>query len=260
MSSEIDSGGTETMLPSDYASDETTSLLVYAPIKNDVETSRPVSIQSSRSQQQHQQQRDKSLKNGSKPMLIRQDCMSSRLSVSSPRPLLSSMGGMVNVGSEESGTSVPMEENGVRSVPDIELHCRLNDGGSPHLLGDGSGGLFYGNGTQSPRLRARGSSVTSYGHLNPNSQYKYDRRRESHSRLLSMPRSVSRESIRSIGNQHIYQCTPYSIAPAVLLTTTSSNCRVIRQSSQPESSLGRFLSHSRIFRNKNKQDFFFFFN
>lgn len=237
MNAEIDSGGPETVPNPEYASDETTTLLVRLPAGSEVD----ISSASQLPNQRAPQERETSYKSGSKPMLIRQDCTTSRLSVSSPRPLLPSPGGIGCVGSEESAASVGMEENGVRSVPDIELHCRKNENNAFGIPREGgSGRLFHANGVSSPRLRIRGSSVTGYGHLSPHYKSRCDCRRESHSRLSSFPRSVSRESVRSIGNQHVYQCTPYSAPPAVLLTTTSSSSRVIRQSSQPESSLGKY--------------------
>lgn len=240
MSTEVDSGGPETVPNPDYASDETTSLLVCMSVNSDADSSRVSQFKSPRPQE-----RESTFKNGNKPMLIRQDCTTSRLSVASPRPLLSSSGGIGCVSSEESGTGVVFEENNVRSVPDIELHCRMNEDGSIATPKDGGNGadFFHPNGISSPRLRVRGSSVTSYGHLSPRSRCRCDLRRESNSRLSSLARSISRESVRSIGNQQVYQCTPYSAPPAVLLTTTSSSSRVIRQSSQPETSLSKFVKY-----------------
>lgn len=235
MSADVDSGGTEAVANSDLGSDETSTLLVCTP-----ETTRNTQFQSP-----GLQDREPPYKNGNKPVLIRQDCTTSRLSVAPPRPLLSSSVGIGCVESEESGTGVLVEESSVRSVPDIELHCRMNDVGSLAMVRDGScgGSLLQRNGVASPRLRVRGSSVVSYGHLSPYVRCKCDHMREPQCRLTSFPRSVSRESMRSIGSQHVYQCTPHSAPPAVLLTTTSSSSRVIRQSSQPESSVGEFIGY-----------------
>lgn len=223
MSAEVDSVAPETVANPDYAGDETASLLVRMAVGG---------MPPSGSQTQNQEKDASPAKNGTKPMLIRQDCTTSRLSVS-PRPLLSASGGIGYNGSEESATGVAIEESGVRSVPDLEMHCRMSEGGVSAREGGSGGMLFHRNGASNPRLR--GSSVSSYNHLSPYSRCRCEQGREPHSRL---PRSVSRESVRSVGNQQGYQCAPHSVPPPVLLTTTPSNSRVIRQSSQPESTTG----------------------
>ncbi|KAL1117824.1 hypothetical protein AAG570_004139 [Ranatra chinensis] len=55
-----------------------------------------------------------------KPVLMRQDCTTTL--IVSPTPHLSSSGGLLG-GSDESAGGV--EETGARSVPDLEMHCRL---------------------------------------------------------------------------------------------------------------------------------------
>lgn len=238
----MDSVAPETVANADYASDETTSLLVRMSVATITTTADTNSNQVTQSQNSPNldNKEPNSTKNGTKPMLIRQDCTTSHLSVG-PRPLLSASGGIGYGGSEESGTGVVIEENSVRSVPDIEMHCRMNDNSPVNLQREGGSGgvLFHPNGGANSHIRLRGSSVTSYNHLSPHTRCRCEQRRESGSRLSSLPRSVSRESVRSIGNQ-VYQFSPYSAPPAVLLTTTSSSSRVIRQSSQPESSVGKY--------------------
>lgn len=245
MSAEVDSVAPESVANSDYASDETASLLVRMSVATITATDSNQVTQNQNAPSAEKEPNNSS-KNGTKPVLIRQDCTTSHLSVG-PRPLLSASGGIGYGGSEESGTGIVIEENSVRSVPDIEMHCRMNDN-SPVILPreGGSGGILYHpNGGANSHIRLRESSVTGYNHLSPHTRCRCEHRRESHTRLSSLPRSVSRESVRSIGNQ-VYQYSPYSAPPAVLLTTTSSSSRVIRQSSQPESSVGKSVIYKSL--------------
>ncbi|XP_052128470.1 small conductance calcium-activated potassium channel protein isoform X3 [Frankliniella occidentalis] len=136
----------------------------------------------------------------SKPVLIRQDCTT----------FLSGGLGYGLGGSEESATSATgcAEETATRSVPDLELHCRLT----------GQDGPCQG---QVVPCRPRGSVSGAY-HLLPHSRCRgCDARRDSSSLLLPIPRSVSRESCGHA-------------PPALLLTASPTSSRIIRQSSQPE--------------------------
>lgn len=140
-----------------------------------------------------------------KPVLIRQDCTT----------YLHSSGGLGYGlgGSEESATSATgcPEETAARSVPDLELHCRLT----------GQDGLSQG---QVVPCRPRGSVSGAY-HLLPHSRCRgCDARRDSSALLLPIPRSVSRESCHGHGGG----------PPALLLTASPTSSRIIRQSSQPE--------------------------
>ncbi|KAK3919782.1 Small conductance calcium-activated potassium channel protein [Frankliniella fusca] len=140
---------------------------------------------------------------GTKPVLIRQDCTT----------FLSGGLGYGLGGSEESATSATgcAEETATRSVPDLELHCRLT----------GQDGPCQG---QVVPCRPRGSVSGAY-HLLPHTRCRGcdAARRDSSSLLLPIPRSVSRES-----------CGHAAVPPALLLTASPTSSRIIRQSSQPE--------------------------
>ncbi|XP_045481639.1 small conductance calcium-activated potassium channel protein isoform X1 [Harmonia axyridis] len=161
-----------------------------------------------------------STSNYSKPVLMRQECTT--FLVSSHHPQLS-----VFSDSEEDG-SICIEENNTRSVPDIELHCRLDiKGCKPNL----------------PSIPIRNRSSSNAFQLAPHSSPRnYLERRTSHTpaSILRICKSVSRESMNSI-----HQCNcPCLNAPmscslcpddqSVLPSLQGS--RIIRQSSQPEAS------------------------
>ncbi|XP_038222069.1 small conductance calcium-activated potassium channel protein isoform X8 [Zerene cesonia] len=154
-----------------------------------------------------------------KPVLQRQDCTTHL------RPQLS--GGP---GSEESAASIRVEDGTTRSVPDIELQCR----------------------DQADRPQTLVSPIATCSHrgsvtcqLVPHS---YNRcrvceRRQSTAPIsaLQLARSVSRESVRSAlhypcgcSSLHAVSTCPVIQPPALLLPASSN--RIIRQSSQPESS------------------------
>ncbi|XP_066157925.1 small conductance calcium-activated potassium channel protein isoform X2 [Euwallacea fornicatus] len=117
----------------------------------------------------------------SKPVLMRQECTT--FLVSSQHPQLS-----VFSDSEEDG-SLCLEENSTRSVPDIELHCRLDVKGCKQNL-------------PSHPIRNRSSSnafqlaTNSYS---TNSRALIERRTSTTpAYTLKIGRSISRESVRSI--------------------------------------------------------------
>ncbi|XP_076290818.1 small conductance calcium-activated potassium channel isoform X4 [Lasioglossum baleicum] len=151
-----------------------------------------------------------------KPVLTRQD--RATFLVASPQLSVSGLGG-----SEESGTN---EDPATRSVPDIELHCRL-DGDiqmqSPLPQ------------PQQPQAQVQQPVVTTlYRSRQPSYQYRCrcDRRDSlAPSSALHLARSVSRESVKSG-----HHCCPCQVPPPPVLVTTSPNARIIRQSSQPEAS------------------------
>ncbi|PSN30102.1 hypothetical protein C0J52_27431 [Blattella germanica] len=190
----------DTVANSGYGSgDETTSLLVREP---------PVTITPSMTPA------------SSKPVLMRQECTT--LLLSSPGHL---------AGSQESSTGVYLIEEGTgaaRSVPDIELHCRLQADSS-------SGTTTHGlTATSTSATSCRLRTASAGYHLQPHahSRCRCGERRDSHSTLMLQPlaRSVSRESVRSVGLHHHHQC-PCNAAPCtggscpappppVLLTTS----------------------------------------
>ncbi|XP_063225627.1 small conductance calcium-activated potassium channel protein isoform X2 [Bacillus rossius redtenbacheri] len=163
-----------------------------------------------------------------KPVLTRQDCTTHL----QRHPQLS---GSSNLGgSQESGAGVCLEESSsARSVPDIELHCR--DQAVPaHSAG--------ATGPAACRLRAASAGY----HLLPHAHSRCRcERRDSHSPLSSLQplaRSASRESVRSMAlHQHHIPHHPHHCnaggapPPRLLLTTSPYSSRIIRQSSQPES-------------------------
>ncbi|XP_044764920.1 small conductance calcium-activated potassium channel protein isoform X2 [Coccinella septempunctata] len=120
-----------------------------------------------------------STSNYSKPVLMRQECTT--FLVSSHHPQLS-----VFSDSEEDG-SICVEENNTRSVPDIELHCRLDiKGCKPNLPSN---------------IPIRNRSSSNAFQLAPHtSPRNYLERRTSHTptSILRICKSVSRESMNSI--------------------------------------------------------------
>ncbi|XP_047028873.1 small conductance calcium-activated potassium channel protein isoform X4 [Helicoverpa zea] len=155
-----------------------------------------------------------------KPVLQRQDCTTHL------RPQLS--GGP---GSEESATSIRMEESTARSVPDIELQCR-EPADRPQTLVSPVATCSH-----------RGSVTTCQLVPQTYSRCRVCERRQSTAPIsaLQLARSVSRESVRSAvhypcgcSSLHAVSTCPVIQPPALLLPTTST--RIIRQSSQPESS------------------------
>ncbi|XP_011505136.1 PREDICTED: small conductance calcium-activated potassium channel protein [Ceratosolen solmsi marchali] len=161
---------------------------------------------------------------GNKPVLQRQD--RATYLVASPQLSVSGLGG-----SEESGTGI--EDPATRSVPDIELHCRLDE---------------------QPPMPAM-PTIYHAGHYRPRQSHTYrcrcDRRDSlAPSSALHLARSVSRESVRS--GHHCCPCQttlsssiigPYgggsgSTLPPAVLVTSSPTVRMIRQSSQPEAATG----------------------
>ncbi|XP_023318045.1 small conductance calcium-activated potassium channel protein [Trichogramma pretiosum] len=228
---------------------------------------------SSRQQQQqfHQQQQQgpsgSRLAGQNKPVLQRQD--RATYLVASPQLSVSGLGG-----SEESQPSVDdptTAGSAARSVPDIELQCRLDE--------------------QQPQLQHQSSSLNvqhhqhhqhALPHLCHHQHGHYRSRHHSHfhprcrcdrrdslapSSALHLARSVSRESVRSGGGgisiggggsgaSSSHHCCPCQggggsghgligahyvgggsgshLPPAVLVTSSPTSSRMIRQSSQPE--------------------------
>lgn len=155
-----------------------------------------------------------------KPVLQRQDCTTHL------RPQLS--GGP---GSEESATSIRVEDPATRSVPDIELQCR-DQADRPLTLVSPVATCSH-----------RGSVTTCQLVPHSYSRCRICERRQSTAPIsaLQLARSVSRESVRSAlhypcgcSSLHAVSTCPVIQPPALLLPTTSN--RIIRQSSQPESS------------------------
>ncbi|XP_043265005.1 small conductance calcium-activated potassium channel protein 2 [Colletes gigas] len=145
-----------------------------------------------------------------KPVLTRQD--RATFLVASPQLSVSGLGG-----SEESGTN---EDPATRSVPDIELHCRLDNDVQPPPQQQTQ--------VQQPIV------PTIYRSRQPHHQHRCrcDRRDSlAPSSALHLARSVSRESVKSG-----HHCCPCQAPPPPVLVTTSPSARIIRQSSQPEAS------------------------
>ncbi|XP_068965994.1 small conductance calcium-activated potassium channel protein isoform X3 [Bombus flavifrons] len=148
-----------------------------------------------------------------KPVLTRQD--RATFLVASPQLSVSGLGG-----SEESGTT---EDPATRSVPDIELHCRL-DGETQSQL-------------QPPQPQPQvQQTIMPAGYRTRQSSHQHrcrcDRRDSlAPSSALHLARSVSRESVKSG-----HHCCPCQAPPPPVLVTTSPSARIIRQSSQPEAS------------------------
>ncbi|XP_019765292.1 small conductance calcium-activated potassium channel protein isoform X3 [Dendroctonus ponderosae] len=161
--------------------------------------------------------------NCSKPVLMRQECTT--FLVSSQHPQLS-----VFSDSEEDG-SLCLEENSTRSVPDIELHCRLDVKGCKQNL------------TSHPaRNRSSSNAFQLAPYSSAASRGILERRTSTTpASTLKIGRSVSRESIRSIHHctcpclNAPVSCSSCPVAPAAIVTTLPGS-RIIRQSSQPEAS------------------------
>lgn len=155
-----------------------------------------------------------------KPVLQRQDCTTHL------RPQLSG-------GSEESGASIRIEDGTTaRSVPDIELQCRDQLADRPQTL-------------VSPVATCSHRGSVTACQLVPHTytRCRVCERRQSTAPIsaLQLARSVSRESVRSAvhypcgcSSLHAVSTCPVIQPPALLLPTSST--RIIRQSSQPESS------------------------
>ncbi|XP_043523224.1 small conductance calcium-activated potassium channel protein-like [Frieseomelitta varia] len=150
-----------------------------------------------------------------KPVLTRQD--RATFLVASPQLSVSGLGG-----SEESGTT---EDPATRSVPDIELHCRLDGEAQPQ--------------PQPPQPQPQTQlqqTIMPTGYRTRQSSHQHrcrcDRRDSlAPSSALHLARSVSRESVKSG-----HHCCPCQVPPPPVLVTTSPSARIIRQSSQPEAS------------------------
>jgi hypothetical protein len=137
----------------------------------------------------------------SKPVLMRQECTT--LLLSSP-----GHGG----GSQESGTGVCLMEESTgaaRSVPDIELHCRLQGDSTVGVTSPaGSHHGLTSTSTMAGTCRLRTASAGYHLLPHAHSRCRCGERRDSHSTLMLQPlaRSVSRESVRSVGLHHHHQC------------------------------------------------------
>lgn len=200
---------------------------------------------------------------GTKPILMRQDRTSTYLTTS---PQLSQHMGT----SEESNGILEDDDlNRIRSVPDIELQCRLDtpiisvsrsssgqnqtivlplppSSSSLHSGGSGSSSIQRCRACRSCERRASTTPVPS----------------------LQMARSVSRESVRSIaahgylspgnssgsgaktqvvvvtGSGSAQSQTHLTAIPPVFITTSPTGSRMIRQSSQPETNTGCCGGHT----------------
>ncbi|KZC13047.1 Small conductance calcium-activated potassium channel protein [Dufourea novaeangliae] len=150
-----------------------------------------------------------------KPVLTRQD--RTTFLVASPQLSVSGLGG-----SEESGTN---EDPATRSVPDIELHCRLDGDVQPQSLSP----------QPQPQTQVQlPVATTIYRSRQSSHQHKCrcDRRDSlAPSSAFHLARSVSRESVKSG-----HHCCPCQAHPPLVLVTSSPSTRIIRQSSQPEAS------------------------
>ncbi|XP_052742365.1 small conductance calcium-activated potassium channel protein isoform X4 [Bicyclus anynana] len=154
-----------------------------------------------------------------KPVLQRQDCTTHL------RPQLS------GPGSEESAASIRVEDGTTRSVPDIELQCR-EPADRPQTLVSPIATCSH-----------RGSMTACTLVPHAYARCRVCERRQSTAPMSAMhlARSVSRESVRSAvhypcgcSSLHAVSTCPVIQPPALLLPATST--RIIRQSSQPESS------------------------
>ncbi|KAK9723222.1 Ion channel [Popillia japonica] len=153
--------------------------------------------------------------NCSKPVLMRQECTT--FLVSNHHPQLS-----VFSDSEEDGSLI-LEESSARSVPDIELHCRLDLKGCKQNLVSNIPG----------RIRSSSNAFQ----LSTNSKGILERcTSQTPVSNLKGERSVSRESVRSTHHCNCnclnapVSCSSCPVAPKF------PTSRIIRQSSQPEAS------------------------
>ncbi|XP_050313357.1 small conductance calcium-activated potassium channel protein isoform X2 [Anthonomus grandis grandis] len=162
--------------------------------------------------------------NCSKPVLMRQECTT--FLVSSQHPQLS-----VFSDSEEDG-SVCLEENSTRSVPDIELHCRLDVKGCKQNI---------------PAHPSRNRSSSNAFQLAPYSSMAtrgiLERRTSTTpASTLKIGRSVSRESVRSI-----HHCTcPCLNAPLRKPVSTLSIPGAVKNSSRDSGGGGVKMQHEEI--------------
>ncbi|XP_058830030.1 small conductance calcium-activated potassium channel protein isoform X3 [Topomyia yanbarensis] len=155
-----------------------------------------------------------------KPILIRQDRTSTYLA----SPQLSSTG----LGGSEESAHVEDDQHNARSVPDIEMHCRLE---APAIAVSNSCHSDDGRGT------ATGGSGYQLVPYNRCRACRNCDRRASTTPVssLQLTRSVSKESVRSA--LHSRLTVQHSTIPPVLITSSpTSGSRIIRQSSQPEAS------------------------
>ncbi|XP_043285244.1 small conductance calcium-activated potassium channel protein isoform X2 [Venturia canescens] len=159
-----------------------------------------------------------------KPVLTRQD--RATFLVASPQLSVSGLGG-----SEESATN---EDTSTRSVPDIELHCRLDGNEPQQALVQQHSHVSPVNPTASTIYGAQRMRQLSTAGAHPYNRCRCDRRESlAPSSALHLARSISRESVKS-GGHHCCPCQ--APAPPPVLVTTSPSTRIIRQSSQPEAS------------------------
>ncbi|XP_063928445.1 small conductance calcium-activated potassium channel protein isoform X3 [Zophobas morio] len=148
--------------------------------------------------------------NCSKPVLMRQECTT--FLVSSHHPQLS-----VFSDSEEDG-SLCLEENSTRSVPDIELHCRLDVKGCKQNL---SSNIPTRNRSSSNAFQLAPYTSSPRGILER-------RTSQTPASTLKIVRSVSRESVRSI-----HHCTcPCLNAPLRKPVSTLSIPGAVKNSSR----------------------------
>ncbi|XP_060536915.1 small conductance calcium-activated potassium channel protein isoform X3 [Cylas formicarius] len=124
--------------------------------------------------------------NCSKPVLMRQECTT--FLVSSQHPHLS-----VFSDSEEDG-SLCLEENSTRSVPDIELHCRLDVKGCKQNLSSHP----TRNRSASNAFQLAPYSSTSTSATGTRGVLEQRRTSQTPASNLKIVRSVSRESVRSV--------------------------------------------------------------
>ncbi|CAH0562426.1 unnamed protein product [Brassicogethes aeneus] len=149
--------------------------------------------------------------NCSKPVLMRQECTT--FLVSSHHPQLS-----VFSDSEEDG-SLCLEENSTRSVPDIELHCRLDVKGCKQNL---SSNIPTRN-----RSSSNAFQLAPYTSSSPRGILER-RTSQTPASTLKIVRSVSRESVRSI-----HHCTcPCLNAPLRKPVSTLSIPGAVKNSSR----------------------------
>ncbi|XP_031785256.1 small conductance calcium-activated potassium channel protein isoform X3 [Nasonia vitripennis] len=168
-----------------------------------------------------------------KPVLQRQD--RATYLVASPQLSVSGLGG-----SEESGTGC--DDPATRSVPDIELQCRLDE--QPYMAVQMPGVTYHGmhyRQRQNHPYRCRCDRRDS---LAPSSALHLARS------VSSVCSTCSRESVRS-GGSHLHCCPCQAVGsgiigaasysggsggnlPPAVLVTGSPTGRMIRQSSQPE--------------------------
>ncbi|XP_057653339.1 small conductance calcium-activated potassium channel protein isoform X3 [Diorhabda carinulata] len=149
--------------------------------------------------------------NCSKPVLMRQECTT--FLVSSHHPQLS-----VFSDSEEDG-SLCLEENSTRSVPDIELHCRLDVKGCKQNLSS--------NVPTRNRSSSNAFQLAPYTSASPRGILER-RTSQTLASNLKIVRSVSRESIRSI-----HHCTcPCLSAPLRKPVSTLSIPGAVKNSSR----------------------------